>query len=440
MHLQVLDESVRFSCGSCTRCCDQPWRTLIESDKAAALDAHDWSRYPQLTGTTLYTRPNQKSEELYELAKGDRLRCVFLDDDGLCIIHKELGPQAKPHMCRQFPYLPARTWIDDRISVNFGCPSVQNTHGVTLEEQRNEIDELVPRTTRDPNRDAPVALNATIRLTQAENDAMFERALSLFDPKRDDDLWTRFAELLVLLVGVGEYKKNAEPGDDLLDSLRSGARLPNTPDVPEILAFGHPSQAPMPARFLFAATLYPDTIPADATRKLGFGRRLALIPKLFSLAKLSGGYASRLLGRNVSINDVMAHDVSDELESAGRDLLVRYFHSRLWQRFLAGTRLTVVAGIHQHICDFNAIVFLARAEALALGTSHLTEDLVRGALTQVEFHLANQDRLWDQTLKGWLRAQLRDPMLAAASLRLMALKRPAATPEESSAVAKPAHS
>jgi Fe-S-cluster containining protein len=438
MQLQVLDESVRFSCGSCTRCCDQPWRTLIEPDKAAALDAHDWSGYPQLTGRTLYTKPKGSSETLYELAKGEGTRCVFLDTDGLCIVHKELGAEAKPHMCRQFPYLPARTWVDDRISVNFGCPSVQDAHGVTLAEQRDEIAELVPLTTRDPKPDAPVAFDATLRLTPAENDALFERAVALFDPQTDEDLWTRFADLVALLAAVGDTKRNAQDdpsSDRLVTLLRSNERLPNTPDVPEIRAFEHPSQAPMPVRFLFAATLYPDTVPADATTRLGFGRRLTLIPKLFALARLSGGYASRLLGRNVSIDDVVEHEVADKLAPAGRDLLVRYFQSRLWQRFLAGTRLTVLAGIHQHICDLNAVVFLARAEALARGTTRLTEEIVHEALTRVEFHLANQSRLWDQTLKGWLRTQLRNPALAAASLRLMALKRPATIPTEQAGVA-----
>jgi hypothetical protein len=283
-----------------------------------------------------------------------------------------------------------------------------------------------------------VAFDATLRLTPAENDALFERAVALFDPQTDEDLWTRFADLVALLAAVGDTKRNAQDdpsSDRLVTLLRSNERLPNTPDVPEIRAFEHPSQAPMPVRFLFAATLYPDTVPADATTRLGFGRRLTLIPKLFALARLSGGYASRLLGRNVSIDDVVEHEVADKLAPAGRDLLVRYFQSRLWQRFLAGTRLTVLAGIHQHICDLNAVVFLARAEALARGTTRLTEEIVHEALTRVEFHLANQSRLWDQTLKGWLRTQLRNPALAAASLRLMALKRPATIPTEQAGVA-----
>lgn len=50
MRPQVLDDSASFSCGSCTSCCDQPWRTMIEVEKADALEQHDFSAYPQLTG------------------------------------------------------------------------------------------------------------------------------------------------------------------------------------------------------------------------------------------------------------------------------------------------------------------------------------------------------------------------------------------------------
>jgi hypothetical protein len=189
----------------------------------------------------------------------------------------------------------------------------------------------------------------------------------------------------------------------------------------------------MGARLLFAATLHPDTVPGDAGSGMGFFRRLTLIPKLLSLAKLSGGYASRLLGRNVSIDDVFRHPVAEALDPAATRLLLRTFRARLWQRLLTGTRLPVIAGVHQHIQDFNAIIFLARAEAQVTGATLLTEPLIRQALTRVEFHLANQARLYDRTLKNWMRSQLCDLGVAAHSLRLMALEPPQSTPTRASA-------
>lgn len=429
MRLQVLDETVRFTCGTCTLCCEQPWRTLIEPDRAAALDTHDWSRYPGLAGKTFYRKPAGGKDELYELAKGEGDRCLFLDTDGLCIVHKELGPEAKPHMCQQFPYLSARTWTDDRVSCNYGCPSVQNLCGTRLEEQKEDIASLVPVTARPANPDGPVPLDGGCNLTQAEGDALFERLTALFVPGRADDLWSRFAEAVSLLAAVKAHHET-DGADDLIDRLRSGDPLPDTPDLPEIHAFASPSDAPTAVRFLFAITLYPDTLPADAGTGLRLIRRLAQVPKLMNLAKLSGGFASRVLGRNVSIADVLRHDVEPALDEATTALLARYYRSRLWQRLPAGTRMTVIEGVHQHIRDFGAILFYARAEALRTGHTQLTEKLVRDALTRVEFHLANQARVWEQS-KGWFRSHVRgllqDPILALGTLRLMAL-RPAPQP------------
>ncbi len=426
MYPQTTDPEARFACSCCTLCCDQPWNTHIEPEKAQRLAAHDFSGYPHLAGRSLYDASTTNQAGLYRIPKRDGTACLYLDDDGLCIIHKELGAEAKPDMCLQFPFMVARTWTEDRVSVNYGCPAVQTLHGSRLCDQLDEIAARVPRTQRQANPEAAVPLDSSTSLSQPETDAVFERAITLFeDDGAAGDVWARFAELLALLVGVKAAKASASvptDGGELVDLLRSGERLPDTPEVPEIRGFPSPDQAPAQARFLLAATLYPDTVPADAATSLGLFRRLMLVPKLMALATLKGTYASRLLGRNVSVEKVLAHEVNDELDEASTRLLSRYVRSRLWQRFPAGTRLSILAGVHQHILDFSAVVFLARAEAFDRGTSCLDGSVVSRALRAVEFHLSNQGRLFDQTMRGWSRRQLQRPELAWASLRLMALR------------------
>jgi hypothetical protein len=250
--------------------------------------------------------------------------------------------------------------------------------------------------------------------------------LSAFGEDRDANLWDRFAESLSLLAAARQLKTDtaAPSGDenDLVDLLRGGQDLPGTPELPAICAYPNPIGSPWPSRVLFAATLYPDTVPADTLGSLGLFKRLAMVPKLMALCTLAGVYASRILGRNVAIDKVVAHPVQEDLDDGATQLLLRYFRSRLWQRHLTGGRLDVISGLHQHIQDLNAIVFLARAEAERLESDRLTETIVRTALSGVEFHLANQTRLYDQTMKQWFRSQLQDPGLAFTSLRLMALK------------------
>jgi len=476
MRLQVIDPGAKFACHSCGACCDQPWRTVIEAVRAHALDRHDWSSYPQLAGRSFYHAPADGREGFYDLAKIEGTRCVFLDTDGLCIIHKELGPAAKPAMCQQFPFLSARTWVDERVSVNFGCPSVQQNIGEPIAGQAEAIARLVPTSGREAKPDALVALAGNTMMTLRQADALINQLIAAFDDTRPGDIWARFAECLSLAVesahsgaltpadeqsaspvneqGVAPAKgQGVSPANEqgippvngqrvapansrckcdpviivtFTDRPARSLTLPLTrrADRPLVIVpFEDARKAPLGVRMLFAATLHPDTVPPDVTGRMKIGRRLAMIPRLMSLAQLNGGYASRLLGRNISIDAVMRHEVSPELDEEATRLLLRYFRSRIWQRMLVGTRLSIVAGLHQHIHDLNAILFFARAEAMEGGRRELSGELIRRALTRVEFHLANQPRLHEQVLKGWLRSQLDSASLACQSLRLMAVKR-----------------
>ena len=427
LRLQVIDDSVNFSCGSCTACCDQPWRTLIEKDKVPAIEAHDFSAYPQLAGKTFYSDGKQVPPGYFELAKGEGNKCLFLDTDGLCIIHKELGEPAKPHMCRQFPFISSHTSIDDRVSANYGCPAVQQRSGTPIIKQADEIKHLVKLSTTPVDPEAAVKLAGPIEVSMAESDALHERAMRLFAPDHEGDLWQRFAELLATLMWVGKNKQS-ESGDNataMLEMLRADQPLPDMPDVPPIHKFNRVPDIPTSAKMLFTATLYPDTVPNGSMESMGFSQRLLLIPRLMSLATQNGAYASRLLECNISVRDVMRHDVGDRLEDDSTALLLRYFRSRFWQRTALSKNLSLVAGMHQHILDFNAVLFFARATAHREGTNRLTSATIRKALQVVEFHLANQYRLYHMTLKKWLVGQLNNPQAALASLRMMALKKDA---------------
>lgn len=431
MQLPVVDPSARFSCGSCTSCCDQPWRTVIEEDKALALERHDFSKYPALSGRRFYQPSADGRSGHFDLAKGEGTRCLFLDTDGLCIIHKELGPAAKPAMCLQFPYLASRTWTDHRVSANYGCPSVQAQRGTPLSEQTQDIQQTTQLSDRAfKGGSVRVPFDAATTVSHDEYEAIIEQALTIFDETRPADIWSRFAELLGLLIGVRDFLREGRNADApelgvFLGRTGEGSIAPATSAT---RSFEKPGEAPMPVRMLFAATLFPDTLPATATGRVGLFRRLTLLPKMMSVAKLSGGYASRVLGRNVSIDSAMGSHVGGELDESSTRLLLRYFRSRFWQRMIVGTRLPIVAGVHQHILDLNAVIFFARSEAQHQQDTKLTDAHIRKGLTAVEFHLANQTRMYEQTLKGWLRTQLGDANLALQSLRLMAPARePVAT-------------
>ncbi len=428
MRLQVIDPSLRFECSSCTRCCEQPWRTLIEPEKAAALDQVVWEReFPALAGRTLYRRVGDGDRTVYELGKGEGVKCVFLDADGLCIIHKKLGYDAKPNMCKQFPYFSALAWDADYVSANYGCKAIQQRRGSPATEQVDAVARTVPLHEKPARADAPLLVAPGFTVPAARGVRLIERLAGVFNSDSEVGIRERLAAGLTLLESV--LRAGPDGTDGLLQTSLSPAD--EAPPPERWTPFAHPSAAPMQSRFLFAATMFPDTLPLDATANMGFLRRVTLVPKLMTLAQMRGAYASRLLGRNVAIEQVVKAAAGAAITPAASSLLCQYLASRIWQRFPGGTQLPVLSGLHQHILDINAVIFYAAARALERDKDALDREAVEYGLMQVEFHLANQPRLYAQVLKGWLRGWLAEPGLAWASLRLIrtadSAERPAAS-------------
>lgn len=414
MRLQVIDPSVKFSCSSCSHCCDQPWHTTIETERLAAINAVDWgAEFPALAGKTLYRTVRENGKTVHQLAKGEGTRCVFLDSDKLCIIHKKLGFAAKPHMCQQFPFIPARAWDADYVSANYGCKAVQQQHGRPMTEQTGEIAATVRVSPRPANADAPILITPTISVSQRTVRTLMNAIGDHFVDPAAGTIVDRFAAALHVLDRAVSLGPAATA-----DAVESGDLRPERP-ADSVSPFSSPAAAPMASRFLFAATLFPDTLPPDSGDNPGFIGRLSLVPKLMALAKMRGVYPSRLLGRNVRIDEVMDESTARPISAEATALLGRYLRSRMWQQFPGGTQLPVMSAMHQHILDVCAVTFYARAVVRETGADELTLPIIQRSLMLVEFHLANQSRLYTQVLRGWLKSTLATSSLAWSSLRMI---------------------
>jgi lysine-N-methylase len=69
------------------------------------------------------------------LAKRADGACVFLEEDGLCRIHKELGFEAKPLICRMFPLQLIPHEKQAVLTLRRACPSAAADRGLELAEQ-----------------------------------------------------------------------------------------------------------------------------------------------------------------------------------------------------------------------------------------------------------------------------------------------------------------
>ena len=102
------------ACGSC--CMGTDIGPLTDGDLARLEDAGDW-RDVLPEGVEGYRTPVRYEGQTITLMARTRDRCVFLDDDKLCLVHKVSGAATKPTICRQFPYTFTRT--PDGVDVSF---------------------------------------------------------------------------------------------------------------------------------------------------------------------------------------------------------------------------------------------------------------------------------------------------------------------------------
>ncbi len=78
----------------------------------------------------------------YQLGKRPDGSCIFLTDDNLCRIHRDLGESAKPLVCRLFPFqlVPLENFA--YVTLRQYCPSAAADKGRPLEEHLQYIAQL----------------------------------------------------------------------------------------------------------------------------------------------------------------------------------------------------------------------------------------------------------------------------------------------------------
>ncbi|MGE0489646.1 MAG: YkgJ family cysteine cluster protein [Vulcanimicrobiota bacterium] len=70
-------------------------------------------------------------------------KCVFLNQDNLCEIHAQLGIEAKPLICRIFPYSITPTPDGYFIGISHYCTSAKLNNGRPLSAHQGEIEEIL---------------------------------------------------------------------------------------------------------------------------------------------------------------------------------------------------------------------------------------------------------------------------------------------------------
>jgi lysine-N-methylase len=125
-----------WDCHGCGRCCPGTIIRLSEDDRARLREQH-WERHPDFRGRKLITRHGLRNPE-YSLAKGKDGRCVFLEADGLCRIHREFGLAAKPLVCQMFPLQLVPLEDHACLTLRRFCPSAAAGQGRNISEHLDD--------------------------------------------------------------------------------------------------------------------------------------------------------------------------------------------------------------------------------------------------------------------------------------------------------------
>lgn len=226
--IRVLPIVEQWDCHGCGRCCHQTIVALSAADRAKLLEQR-WNEHAEYRGLRIMRRGLLGGG--YTLAKRADGACIFLLPDGRCRIHAELGFEAKPLVCRMFPFQLVPLAQHANVTLRRYCPSVAAGQGRPVSEYLGEVRRLADEghLAAEPSSPPP------IRRGQRGQWPRTMRVLETFERMLRDDRYPpvrRIAHGLQLcdLLAQCQLRKLDEPQfGELLDLLETSAVAQSAP-------------------------------------------------------------------------------------------------------------------------------------------------------------------------------------------------------------------
>lgn len=136
----TLPTDERWDCHQCGICCRGSLVPLSDADVARLKEQH-WEQKPEYARTPVMVRSGLLGG--YRLAQRADGSCVFLNEQGLCRIHAELGFEAKPTICRTFPLQLVPHEKEAVLTLRRACPSSAADRGRGIDEHLPFVREFV---------------------------------------------------------------------------------------------------------------------------------------------------------------------------------------------------------------------------------------------------------------------------------------------------------
>ncbi len=325
---------------------------MVDATKKDEILGRDWAGL----GVDPATLVRSLGRGLWALTKqGDTHRCVMLDDDGLCELHRHWGADAKPEMCLRFPHLSVASAEAVWVTANYGCKAVQERHGPPLTDDTEALSRAFAPELAAIREGAdigyPIAPGHV--LGGEELDALIEALCAALE----GDLFRGLATLAAFTASPQDWQ----------------ATEALTPPA-------SPSEVLGDVRYAFALTLYSDAV--DSTRFWGRVKGVVSLPKMLIFQHR---YTSRLVQTPVDMATAFAHPGALPAESHG--LLLAWLRARLRGRQPLKDAPHFTAGVTRLLLQAAGVLYFARALARGRDITHAD---VLEALEGVALYVANQ--------------------------------------------------
>lgn len=140
-------EGQNYDCVMCGRGCRSSWTIPVENEVAERMEKHPLGLRVINENGAAFERTPEGGYTIY-YADRDHPRCGFLTPEQACTIHAELGMEAKPLTCRQFPFHLTATPDGVYVAVSFFCTSVRENSGRPLQEHEPWLLDMMRRQVR----------------------------------------------------------------------------------------------------------------------------------------------------------------------------------------------------------------------------------------------------------------------------------------------------
>ena len=125
-----------WDCQSCSDCCRM--EVVITDEEKQRIEALDLANDPEVAPRPWFAPVGRGSRNWKLIHRSDG-GCVFLTTGKRCRLHERFGADAKPFVCRLFPFVLIPAGNHWRVGMRFSCPSAAANRGRPVADAEKDL-------------------------------------------------------------------------------------------------------------------------------------------------------------------------------------------------------------------------------------------------------------------------------------------------------------